>query len=62
VKLTAAQLDRIRRQTRQWEGTPAPCGIPYADPYSPCLPEDDDDGRLICLTCRQRQILALEPP
>jgi len=65
VKLTPAQLERIRRHSRQWEGTPAPCGIPYTDPYSPCLPEEvpPEDGRgLWCVTCGLRQRLAITGP
>jgi len=60
-QLTAAQLDRIRRLWRQWQGTTAPCGISYADPYNPCLPEEDDGG-LWCATCCLPQRLALSPP
>lgn len=59
--LTYAQLSRIRRLTRQWQGTPAPCGISYADPCSPCLPEEDQDG-LWCATCHLPQRLAITPP
>lgn len=54
------QLQEIRRLFRQWQQFPAPCGISFADPYNPCLPELDDDGRLVCLTCWSRQRLALE--
>jgi hypothetical protein len=61
TKLTPAQLDRVRRLTRQWQGTPAPCGISYADPYNPCLPEEDGQ-RLLCLTCWEPRRLATKPP
>lgn len=49
----------LRDRIRQWQGTPAPCGISYADIYSPCLPERDQRG-LWCATCGLRQRLALE--
>jgi hypothetical protein len=57
MTLRYCDLQRVRDAWRNWTATPAPCGISYADPYNPCLPEDDDG--LICLTCGLRQRLAI---
>lgn len=52
-------VQQVRADFTRWNGSPAPCEIPYADPYQPCLPENDEDGRLTCLTCGLRQRLAI---
>jgi hypothetical protein len=54
------QLAELRQRITRWEGQPPPCGIPPAHPYSPCLPEQDEDG-LWCATCFLPQRLALPP-
>lgn len=56
--LTEAQKEDIRHRMRQWESTSPPCGISYADIYSPCLPEQDERG-LWCATCGLRQRLEI---
>jgi hypothetical protein len=54
------QLAEIRRVLQRWHQTIPPCEISLVHPYNPCLPEPDEDGRLLCLTCGLRQRLALE--
>ncbi len=51
VRLTEAQLERMRRDQRDWQADPAPCGIPHDDPYNPCLPQREPDGLLWCAMC-----------
>lgn len=60
MKLTTEQFERAVRTYWRWHGTVAPCGISHADPYNPCLPEEDEGRPLLCLTCGLRQRLALE--
>jgi hypothetical protein len=60
-QLTQEQIQRVRELIRRWEGVPAPCGISYADIYNPCLPEYDDDGWLVCVTCWRKQKPAITP-
>jgi hypothetical protein len=54
------QLQEIRRLFWQWRQFVPPCEISHVHPYNPCLPEPDEEGRLLCLTCGLRQRLALE--
>jgi len=57
-RLTEAQLEQMRRDQREWQSVPPPCGIPHIDIWNPCLPERDERG-LWCATCMLRQRLAI---
>lgn len=59
-QLSVAQLVRIRQDYARWRTTPAPCGISHEDPFNPCLPQEEE-GRMSCLTCGERQQLQLAP-
>lgn len=59
MNLTWSQRRQIAAAYIRWDESPAPCGIPRADPYWPCLPENDDPRPLLCLTCGQRQRRAI---
>jgi hypothetical protein len=59
VNLPWYAVQQVRADFTRWDESPAPCGIPIADPYNPCLPENDDPRPLLCLTCGLRQRRAI---
>jgi len=47
-RLTEAQLEQMRRDQREWQSVPPPCGIPHIDLVHDAHPvltgKDDGDG------------------